>query len=73
MDFIRRLNREHFYFSSQSFHIWWHISGIEVRKKHKISAQYLKKYAFKAKKTPGHGDTISVFHFASIVNNKLIN
>ena len=32
MDFIRRLNRENFYFSSQRFQIWWQISGIEVRK-----------------------------------------
>ena len=46
MDFIRRLNRENFYFSSQSFPIWWQISGIEVRKTHKISAQYLKNYVF---------------------------
>ena len=46
MDFIRRLNRENFYFSSQSFQIWWLISGMEVRKTHKISAQYLKNYAF---------------------------
>ena len=46
MDFIRRLNRENFYFSNQSFQIWWQISGIEVRKTHKISAQYLKNYAF---------------------------
>ena len=52
MDFIRRLNRENFYFSSQ---IWWQISGIEVRKTHKISAQYLKNNAFEAKKTVGHG------------------
>ena len=43
MNFIRRLNRGNFYFSSQSFQIWWLISGIEVRKTHKISAQYLKK------------------------------
>ena len=43
MDFIRRLNRENFYFSSQSFQIWWQISDIEVRKTHKISAQYLNK------------------------------
>ena len=46
MDFIRRLNRENFYFSKQSFQIWWLISGIEVRKTHKISAQYIKNYAF---------------------------
>ena len=42
MDFIRRSNRENFYFSSQSSQIWWQISGIEVRKTHKISAQYIK-------------------------------
>ena len=46
IDFVRRLNRENFYFSSQSFQIWWQISGIEVWKTHKISAQYLKYYAF---------------------------
>ena len=39
MNFIRRLNRETFY----SFDIWWLalITGIEVMKKYKISAQYL--------------------------------
>ena len=46
INFIRRLNRGDFYFSSQSFQIWWQISGIEVREIHKISAQYLKNYAF---------------------------
>ena len=40
-DFIRRLNRGNCYFSKQSFKIWWLISGIEVRKTYKISAQYL--------------------------------
>ena len=40
-NFIRRLNRGNFYFSKQSFQIWWLISGIEVRKTYKISAQYL--------------------------------
>ena len=44
MNFIRRLNRENFYFSSQSFQIWWITSGTEVRKTCKISAQYLKNY-----------------------------
>ena len=39
MDFIRRLNRENFYFSSQCFQIWWQISSTEVKKTHKISAQ----------------------------------
>ena len=43
MNFIRRLNRGNFYFSSQSFKIWWIINGIEVRRTHKISAQYLAK------------------------------
>ena len=33
--------RGNFYFSNQSFQIWWLISGIEVRKTYKISAQYL--------------------------------
>ena len=39
MNFIRRLNREKLY----SFEIWWLtlITGIEVMKKYKISAQYL--------------------------------
>ena len=41
MNFKRRLNRGNFYFSKQSFQIWWLISGIEVRKTYKISAQYL--------------------------------
>ena len=44
MNFIRRLIRGNFYFSKQSFKIWWLISGIEVRKTCKISAQYLKNY-----------------------------
>ena len=40
---IRRLliNRENFHFSNKSFLIWWVISGMEVMKKPKISAQYL--------------------------------
>ena len=46
MDFIRRLNRENFYFSNQSFQIWWQISGTDIRKTYKISAQYLKNYVF---------------------------
>ena len=46
MDFIRRLNREKFFFSSHSFQIWCQISGIGVTKTHKISPQYLKNYAF---------------------------
>ena len=41
LNFIRRLNRGNFYFSKQSFKIWWLISGIGVRKTYKISAQYL--------------------------------
>ena len=38
MNFIRRLNRGNFYFSVIGA---WLISGIEVRKTYKISAQYL--------------------------------
>ena len=41
LNFIRRLNRGNFYFSNQSFQIWWLISGIEARKTYKISAPYL--------------------------------
>ena len=40
MNFIRRLNRENFYFSNQSFPILWLIGGMEVMKKYKYSAQY---------------------------------
>ena len=38
MDFIRWLKRENVYFSSQSFQIWWQISGIEVRKTQNFSS-----------------------------------
>ena len=41
MNFIRRVNKRNLYFLNQSFQIWWLISGIEVMKTHKISAQYL--------------------------------
>ena len=41
MNFIGTLNRENFYFSNKSFQNWWLISGMEVTKKCKISAEYL--------------------------------
>ena len=41
MNLIRRLNREKFHFSSQRCQLWCLISGTEVRKSYKISAQYL--------------------------------
>ena len=41
MNFIRRLNRENFYFSNESFQILWLIRGLEVMKKYKILSQYL--------------------------------
>ena len=62
MDFIRRLKRENFYFSSQSFQIWWLISGIEVRKTHKISAQYLKKLCLLGQKN--HRDMGCEYHYS---------
>ena len=40
LEFYKKV-RGNFYFSIQSFQIWWLISGIEARKTHKISAQYL--------------------------------
>ena len=63
MDFIRRLNRENFYFSSQSFPILWHISSQTVRKTYNVSAQYLKNYAFQAKKK--HCDMGCEYHYSS--------
>ena len=41
LEFYKRVNRGNFYFSNQSFQIWWLISDIEARKTYKISAQYL--------------------------------
>ena len=55
MSFIRRLNKGNFYLSSQKYQIWWIISGIYVKVKYKISAQYLQNYVCLAKNTPGHG------------------
>ena len=40
-EFYKKVNRGNFYFSKQSFKIWWLISGIKVRKTYKITAQYL--------------------------------
>ena len=43
MNFIRRLNRENSYFSSQSFQIWWLImyGMYGSMNRYKVSAQYL--------------------------------
>ena len=54
MNVIRSLSRENFYFSNQSFEIWWLIRGMEVMKEYKISAQYLK-LCLLDKTTQGHG------------------
>ena len=44
LEFYKKVNRGNFYFSNQTFQIWCLISGIEVRKTYKISAQYLENY-----------------------------
>ena len=50
MNFIRRLNRGNFYFSNQSFQIWWLIGGIEVRKTYKFQLNISKIMAARPKK-----------------------
>ena len=53
--FIRRLNRDNFYFSRQSFKILWLISGIEVRKKPNFQLNISKIMPAKPKKHWGMG------------------
>ena len=60
MNFIRSLNKGNFYFSNQSFQIWWLISGIEVRKNTKFQLNISKIMAARPKKNTGTwgGNTI---------------
>ena len=51
MNIIRRLNRENFYFSSQSFQIWWQISGLKVWKNAKFQLNISKIMAVRPKNT----------------------
>ena len=48
---IRRLNRENFYFSSQSFQIWWQISGLKVWKNAKFQLNISKLWQLGQKNT----------------------
>ena len=52
MNFLKRLN---FYFSSQTFQIWWIISSLKVMKNTKFQLNISKTMPARPKKTQGHG------------------
>ena len=73
MNFIRRLNRENFYFSNKSFQIWWLTSGITEKIQNIIPIKFIPASPKKqANVRPNFIKFVNVFGFCHLTEVHLI-